>query len=34
MVRNVVSEDGKTMTGVSTVTMGGQINQVVIYVKQ
>ena len=33
-VRNVVSEDGKTMRGVSTVTKGGQINQVVIYEKQ
>ena len=34
MVRNVVSEDGKTMRGVSTVTSRGQINQVVIYEKQ
>jgi hypothetical protein len=34
LVRNVVSEDGKTMRGVSTVTSGGQINQVVIYEKQ
>ena len=34
IVRNVVSEDGKTMRGVSTVTNGGQINQVVIYEKQ
>jgi hypothetical protein len=34
MVRNVVSEDGKTMRGVSTVTNVGQINQVVIYEKQ
>jgi hypothetical protein len=34
MVRNVVSEDGKTMRGVSTVTNRGQINQVVIYEKQ
>ena len=33
-VRNVVSEDGKTMRGVSTVTSGGQINQDVIYEKQ
>jgi hypothetical protein len=33
-VRNVVSEDGKTMRGVSTVTTGGQINQDVIYEKQ
>jgi hypothetical protein len=33
-VRNVVSEDGKTMRGVSTVTNGGQINQVAIYEKQ
>jgi hypothetical protein len=33
-VRNVVSEDGKTMRGVSTVTPGGQINQDVIYEKQ
>ena len=34
MVRNVVSEDGKSMRGVSTVTNGGQINQVAIYEKQ
>ena len=34
MVRNVVSEDGMTMRGVSTVTSGGQINQDVIYEKQ
>jgi hypothetical protein len=34
VVRNVVSEDGKTMRGVSTVTGRGQINQVVIYDKQ
>ena len=34
LVRNVVSEDGKTMRGVSTVTNGGHINQVVIYEKQ
>ena len=34
MVRNVVSEDGKSMRGVSTVTNRGQINQVVIYEKQ
>jgi hypothetical protein len=34
VVRNVVSEDGKTMRGVSTVTSRGQINQVVIYDKQ
>jgi hypothetical protein len=34
VVRNVVSEDGKTMRGVSTVTSRGQINQVVIYEKQ
>ena len=34
MVRNAVSEDGKTMRGVSTVTSRGQINQVVIYEKQ
>ena len=34
IVRNVVSEDGKTMRGVSTVTSRGQINQVVIYEKQ
>jgi hypothetical protein len=33
-VRNVVSEDGKTMRGISTVTNGGQINQVAIYEKQ
>src|SRR5262245_3120875 len=33
-VRNVVSEDGKTMRGVSTVINRGQINQVVIYEKQ
>ena len=34
MVRNVVSEDGKTMRGVSTVVNGGHINQVVLYEKQ
>jgi hypothetical protein len=34
IVRNVVSEDGKTMRGVSTVTSRGQINQAVIYEKQ
>jgi hypothetical protein len=34
LVRNVVSEDGKTMRGVSTVTSRGQINQDVIYEKQ
>ena len=34
LVRNVVSDDGKTMRGVSTVTDVGQINQVVIYEKQ
>jgi len=34
LVRNVVSVDGKTMRGVSTVTNRGQINQVVIYEKQ
>ena len=34
LVRNVVSDDGKTMRGVSTVTNRGQINQVVIYEKQ
>lgn len=34
MVRNVVSEDGKTMRGVSTVTDRNQINQIVIYEKQ
>ena len=34
LVRNVVSEDGKTMRGVSTVANGGHINQVVIYAKQ
>ena len=34
MVRNVVSEDGKTMRGVSTVTDRGQTNQVVMYEKQ
>jgi hypothetical protein len=34
LVRNVVSEDGKTMRGVSTVTSTGQINQVAIYEKQ
>ena len=33
-VRNVVSEDGKTMRGVSTVINRGQINQIVIYEKQ
>jgi hypothetical protein len=34
VVRNAVSEDGRTMQSVSTVTSGGQINQVVIYEKQ
>ena len=34
LVRNVVSEDGKTMRGVSTVTHQGQVNQDVIYEKQ
>ena len=34
IVRNVVSEEGKTMRGVSTVTSRGQINQAVIYEKQ
>ena len=34
VVRNVVSEDGKTMRGVSTVTNRGQINQTVVYEKQ
>ena len=33
-VRNVVSEDGKTMRGVSTVTDRGLVNQDVIYEKQ
>lgn len=32
-VRNVVSDDGKTMRGVSTVT-NGAINQIVVYEKQ
>ena len=34
LVRNVVSEDGRTMRGVSTVTNRGQVNQDVIYEKQ
>jgi hypothetical protein len=34
LVRNVVSDDGKTMRGVSTVTNLGQVNQDVIYEKQ
>jgi hypothetical protein len=34
LIRNVVSEDGKTMRGVSTVTNRGQVNQDVIYEKQ
>ena len=34
IVRNVVSEDGKTMRGVSTVVKGGQTNQVSMYEKQ
>lgn len=34
LVHNVVSEDGKTMRGVSTVTDRGQVNQVAIYEKQ
>jgi len=33
-VRNVVSDDGKTMRGVSTLANRDQINQVVIYEKQ
>lgn len=34
LVHNVVSDDGKTMRAVSTVTDRGQVNQVVIYEKQ
>src|SRR5262249_49041335 len=34
LVHNVVSEDGKSMRAVSTVTDRGQVNQVVIYEKQ
>jgi len=34
LVHNVVSDDGKTMRGVSTVTDRGVVNQVVIYEKQ
>lgn len=34
VVHNVVSEDGKTMRAVSTVTTDGRINQDVIYEKQ
>lgn len=34
LVRNVVSEDGKTMRGVSTVVNRWQVNQDVIYEKQ
>ena len=34
LVHNVVSDDGKTMRAVSTVTNGGQVNQDVIYEKQ
>jgi hypothetical protein len=34
LVRNVVSEDGQTMRGVSTVTNRGQVNQDVIYERQ
>jgi hypothetical protein len=34
LVRNVVSQDGKSMRGVSTVTNRGQVNQDVIYEKQ
>ena len=34
LVHNVVSEDGKTMRSISTVTNRDQINQVVIYEKQ
>jgi hypothetical protein len=34
LVHNVVSDDGKTMIGVSTVTNRGQVSQVVIYGKQ
>ena len=31
LVHNVVSDDGKAMRSVSTVTRGGQINQIAIY---
>jgi len=34
LVRNEVSDDGKTMKGVSTVTDRGEVNQVVLYEKQ
>lgn len=34
IVRNAVSDDGKTMRGVSTLANRDQINQVVIYEKQ
>jgi hypothetical protein len=34
LVRNVVSQDGKTMRGISTVTNREQVNQDVIYEKQ
>jgi hypothetical protein len=34
LVHNVVSDDGKTMRGVSTVTDRGQVNQVAIYERQ
>lgn len=34
VVRNVVSEDGQTMTATSTVIKDGVVNQVVVYEKQ
>jgi hypothetical protein len=33
-VRNIVSEDGKSMRSISTVVNGARVNQVVIYEKQ
>jgi hypothetical protein len=33
-VRNIVSEDGKSMRSISTVVKGARVNQVVIYEKQ
>jgi len=34
LVHNVVSDDGNTMRSVSTVTRGGQTNQIAIYERQ
>lgn len=34
LVHNIVSDDGKTMRSVSTVTKNNQVNQIAIYEKQ